>query len=346
MTETAQANTKREVILNATGLHKTFYTGFFGSLPVLKKIKIGRLHKVVEAVRGVDLEVRRGEVFAFLGGNGAGKSTTMKMLMGLIKPTRGSATLQGVDVSRAQARTRVGYLPENPTFYDELTPLELLDFYGALQGMSPRDRQREAKELLGRVGLSHALKRPLRKLSKGMHQRVGIAQALLNTPDLLILDEPLSGLDPIGRREIREVLLTERDRGATLFFSSHILPDVEALSDRFALIEAGRVKHSGDLREVRGSTTQVELCLQDPSEACQSALSGLNIDDPSAVNSAGDIRNREGWTIKIPIERQPRALELIAEHRAILTRLTPLRPSLESLFDHTPQAHIDREERL
>ena len=217
-----------ETALSVRHLSKTFYSGFFAPIPKLRERDFGRVHRVVRAVSDVSFEIPRGQIFALLGSNGAGKSTTMKSIMGLIRPTQGEIDIFGVNAGRAQARRRVGYLPENPSFYDELTPTELMRLFCKMSGIESRDIKRHSAELLERVNISYAADRPLRKLSKGMHQRVGIAQALIGSPDLIVLDEPFSGLDPIGRREVREVLFEERERGATLLFSSHILPDVEA----------------------------------------------------------------------------------------------------------------------
>ena len=267
--------TRSDIAVKVTDLSKTFYTGFFAPIPLIRRRQFGKLHRVVHAVSQVNFEIPRGQIFALLGANGAGKSTTMKVLMGLIKPTQGHAEIFGVDVGRAYARDHVGYLPENPSFYDELTPMELMRLFCEMNGVARRDVRRHSAELLERVGMSYAADRPLRKLSKGMHQRVGIAQALIGKPDLLVLDEPFSGLDPIGRREIREVLLEERARGATLLFSSHILPDVEALCDYFLVLEQGQVRHQGDLSELSLTESEVELQLTQASEALINSLNDI-----------------------------------------------------------------------
>jgi ABC-2 type transport system ATP-binding protein len=322
-----------DFILQTHHLSKTFYTGFFGNLPYLKHLKMKGLHKVVDAVHDVNLRVRYGEIFAFLGSNGAGKSTCMKMLMGLIKPTQGYAILQGVNTQKAHARVKVGYLPENPTFQEELTPIELLEFYAALHGMSRTACKKEARILIERVNMGYAANRPLRKLSKGMHQRIGIAQALLNQPDLIILDEPLSGLDPIGRKEIREVLLDEKSRGATLFFSSHILPDVEALCDRFAVIEKGRIRHQGDLNDLWAHTSEIEIGLYQVNEALQKSLAHWQImTHDSALTKTNSDMMTTRYRIRIPIEQQAYIIELIQRENAQIEQLAPVRPQLEDLF--------------
>ena len=211
-----------DVVLRVEDLAKTFRIGF--------------LRKRVEAVRGISFTVRRGEIFGFLGPNGAGKTTTLKMLMGLIFPTRGQAHVLGLPVPNRGAKRRLGYLPETPYFYEYLTPEEFLDFAGALSDVPGAERRRRANGLIARVGLEHARGRPLRKFSKGMLQRIGIAQALMGDPELVILDEPMTGLDPIGRKEMRDLILELRSEGKTVFFSTHILPDVEMTCDRVAIV--------------------------------------------------------------------------------------------------------------
>ena len=330
-----------DYILHPRHLSKTFYTGFFGNLPYLKKFKLKGLQKVVHAVDNVNLHVHHGEIFAFLGSNGAGKSTCMKMLMGLIKPTQGQAWLQGIPVTQASARLKVGYLPENPTFQDELTPIELLTFYAALHGMSAQDCKKEAYQLIERVNMGYAAHRPLRKLSKGMHQRIGIAQALLNQPNLIILDEPLSGLDPIGRKEIREVLLAEKARGASLMFSSHILPDVEALCDRFAVIEQGKIRHQGDLNDLWTHTNEVEIIVHKASDALRDKLSTWQIEHPGTQGHTPSSQAR--YQVRIPIAQQAEVVAMIQSDQAHIEQLYPVRPHLEDLFVSSSQANESNE---
>jgi len=256
-------------------LHKTFYLGLFAPIPWARSLKLGPLNRVIRAVRGVSFEVERGEIFGLLGANGAGKSTTIKCAMGLIQPSEGEARLHGRPAHTPEARQGVGYLPESPVFYDELTPVETLELFASLCGIPAKRRKAEALKHLARVGMSGALDRPLRSLSKGMHQRVGVAQALLGEPALLILDEPLSGLDPVGRRELRDVLLEERARGASILLSSHILPDVEALCDRFAMIHQGELRHLAEMSSLATHVEQVTLSFSDASEALIQALEAL-----------------------------------------------------------------------
>ena len=178
------------------------------------------------ALDSLDLTVESGEVFGYLGPNGAGKSTTISLLLGLIRPTSGTATIFGLDPTRNETRSRIGYLPESPVFYDQLTGREFLRFCGKLCGLRGKDLEARSTRLLEEVGLAHAGDLQIRRYSKGMNQRVGIAQALLHDPELVILDEPMSGLDPIGRAEVRDLILRLKKRGKTVFFSTHIIPDV------------------------------------------------------------------------------------------------------------------------
>jgi len=196
-------------------------------------------------LHGISLRVRRGEIFGFVGPNGAGKTTTLKVLMGLIHPTSGRASILGHDVGETEFRRHIGFLPENPWFYDYLTGREFLDFYARLGGVAAADRSRRVVDLLEQVGLAHAAEARLRTYSKGMLQRVGIAQALVHDPSVLFLDEPMSGLDPIGRKEIRDLILRLHAEGKTVFMNTHILSDVELLCERVAIIVEGRIRYEG-----------------------------------------------------------------------------------------------------
>jgi ABC-2 type transport system ATP-binding protein len=225
-----------DVVVKADKLAKTFRLGF--------------LRKKVRAVEEVSFDVRRNEIFGFLGPNGAGKTTTIKMLTGLIFPSGGSATIFGEKVPTIAAKRRTGFLPENPYFYDYLSGEELLDLMGRLFGLSRAERRKRAGALLERVGLGRAGDRALRKYSKGMLQRLGIAQALVNDPELVILDEPMSGLDPIGRKEIRDLIRDLRTEGKTVLFSTHILSDVELICDRVAIVVGGKLRDCGPLDQL------------------------------------------------------------------------------------------------
>ncbi len=206
----------------------------------------------VRSLDNLSLTVNRGEIFGYLGANGAGKTTTLKLLMRLIFPTEGSAKILGRDIAEVQMHQRIGYLPENPYFYDYLTARELLDYCGRIFGLNADERRKRASELLARVHLDE--KRwdtQLRKFSKGMLQRVGLAQSLVNDPEIVFLDEPMSGLDPVGRREVRDLIASLRDEGKTVFMCSHILSDIEVLCDRVAILKRGRLSQSGPLDELR-----------------------------------------------------------------------------------------------
>ena len=201
--------------------------------------------KKVEALRGISFAVERGHIFGFVGPNGAGKTTTIRTLMGLIRPSAGTATLLGHPVGSRAARARVGFLPESPYFYDYLDVGELCDLAGRLFGLPHALRKRRADALIDTLGLGRARGQPLKKFSKGMLQRAGLAQALMNDPELVVLDEPMSGLDPIGRKEVRDLILELRDQGKTVVFSTHILADVEAITDRVAIIVRGQLQAVG-----------------------------------------------------------------------------------------------------
>src|ERR687883_593136 len=238
-------DTKMSPIVEIENLTKDYEVGFW------RKRK-------VRALDGLSLSVERGEIFGFLGANGAGKTTTLKLLMRLIYPTAGGARIMGRDINDVSMHARIGYLPENPYFYDYLTAREFLNYCGELFGYNRRERERRTEELLSRVHLDEkSWNKQLRKYSKGMLQRVGLAQALVNDPEIVFLDEPMSGLDPIGRREVRDLIAAQRARGATVFLCSHILSDIEVLCDRAAILRRGRLAHVGRLEELRESGGEV-----------------------------------------------------------------------------------------
>jgi len=240
-----------------------------------KTFKVGFARKVVDAVRGISFDVKRGEIFGFLGPNGAGKTTTIKMLMDLIRPTAGSIRLFGLSPRDMTSRRRVGYLPEQPYFYDYLTPVELMHFFGSIYGMDRAARAGRIDKLLRLVGVAYVRDRSLRSFSKGMVQRVGLAQSLIADPDLVVLDEPLSGLDPIGRREFKDIILGLKSAGKTVFFSSHILADIELLCDRIAIIDKGKLRYVGPLREfVLAGQKEVELIASGVAPEQAEALAG------------------------------------------------------------------------
>jgi ABC-2 type transport system ATP-binding protein len=282
------------------------------------------------ALESLDLEVRCGEVFGYLGPNGAGKTTTLKLLTGLIQPTRGEAWLLGEPVSRLESRRRLGFLPEQPYFYDYLTGREYLEFAAQLSGLSGRDAARAARQWLGRVGLGDRERLVLRKYSKGMLQRLGLAAALVHEPALVILDEPMSGLDPFGRRDVRDLILEQRARGATVLFSSHILPDVEMLCDRVAILLEGRLSRVATVGElVREGAGRVELrCAGAP-------LLEVPADWQGAVT-----REQRGGSTVFTLHDSARLQALLGwlvQHGVAVDAVTPMRASLEDLFMATAE---------
>jgi ABC-2 type transport system ATP-binding protein len=245
-----------------------------------KDYEVGFLRKRrVRALDGLSLTVGRGEIFGFLGANGAGKTTTLKLLMRLIYPTAGAARILGRDISDTSMHAGVGYLPEQPYFYDYLTARELLEYCAELFGYARAERRERAAEMLARVRLEEkSWDKQLRKFSKGMLQRVGLAQALVNDPSVVFLDEPMSGLDPVGRREVRDLIANLRARGTTVFLCSHILSDIEVLCDRAAILRRGRLAHIGRLEELReaGGARAMELVVAGAdAPTLEAALEGL-----------------------------------------------------------------------
>lgn len=232
----------------------------------LYKQFIGKRMTKVDALKGLDLEIPVGEVFGFLGPNGAGKSTTIKLVMGLLRPTAGSTRIMGIDASRAESRHHVGYLPENPAFYDYLSAEEYVSFVGSQFKMDSAILRQRLDEVLQRLELWEARKRPMRGYSKGMVQRVGLAQALVHDPDVYILDEPMSGLDPIGRALVKDIIRDLKHRGKTVFFSTHITADVEAVCDRVGVISNGvlqAVDTVGNIMEKGVEGYVIRFCLPD-----------------------------------------------------------------------------------
>jgi ABC-2 type transport system ATP-binding protein len=276
------------------------------------------------ALDTLTLEIASGEVFGFLGPNGAGKTTTLKLLMQLIYPTSGRAEILGRPVGDVGIRRRIGYLPENPYFYDHLTAEELLNYFGQLFGYGPADRRTRVGALLDRVGLGAERRLQLRKFSKGMLQRVGIAQALLNDPEVIFLDEPMSGLDPIGRREVRSLILDLRDQGRTVFFSSHILTDAEALCGRVAVVAGGRLAAAGKLADL--------LAFQ--LRGWEMVVAGLTPETLARISSrARRVTEISAgrYNLELSLEHPPERLfpELGG---ATLVSINPLQESLEDFF--------------
>jgi ABC-2 type transport system ATP-binding protein len=276
------------------------------------------------AVEGLTLEVRRGEIFGFLGPNGAGKSTSVKMLLGLVKPTAGEARTLGAPIGDTEIRRRIGFLPEHFRFYDWLTSEELLSVHGRLYGMAHVQLRERIPALLDLVGLSEHRRKRLREFSKGMLQRIGLAQALLNEPELIILDEPTSGLDPAGRRLVRDIIKAQRERGATVLLNSHLLGEVEVTCDRVAFIKHGRVLESRRLDALAAGETRVRLRAQ---RMNKDVLAGLGR-WASSVSPNGD-----HFSLTVPSnDVLPDIARYLVELGADLYELTPERKSLEDLF--------------
>ena len=294
-------------------LTKDFRVGFWRKRPY-------------RALDRLTLEVETGEVFGFLGPNGAGKTTTLKLLMQLVYPTGGGAEILGRPLGDLSVKRRIGYLPENPYFYDHLTAEELLVYYASLFGIRGPERRLRASRLLDEVGIGAERRLQLRKFSKGMLQRVGIAQALINEPELVIFDEPMSGLDPLGRRDVRALILRLRDSGCTVFFSSHVLSDAEALCNRVAILARGRLVTSGRLTDMLALRAGGwELVVAGASDALIASLG-------SRVRRA--VRISEGrYTLDLPLDPPPeQLLAVLTATGAHLASLNPIRETLEDVF--------------
>ncbi len=284
----------------------------------------------VRALDGLTLNVEGGEIFGFLGANGAGKTTTLKLLMRLIYPTEGSAKILGHDIDNVRMHSRIGYLPENPYFYDYLTAREFLEYCGEIFGQNEPARRSRAKELLSRVYLEEkSWNKQLRKFSKGMLQRVGLAQALVNDPEIVFLDEPMSGLDPVGRRQVRDLIASLRESGTTVFMCSHILSDIEVLCDRVAIMRQGQLAQTGPLEELRkqaGDEQNIEITVAgaDADAVSQKLLS---------LNKASVSTTATGVRIVVSDERDvDAAIVALRAAGGRLVSVQPVRQSLEELF--------------
>lgn len=290
-----------------------------------KIFKVGFRGRRVTALKDLNLEVRKGEIFGFLGPNGAGKTTTIKILMGLIYPTKGRAWLMGKPVGDVSVKGKVGFLPENPHFYDYLTGREFLNFYAELLKIPKKERKWKIEDLFSLVGLNGAEDLQLRRYSKGMIQRIGIAQALLNNPELVILDEPMSGLDPIGRKEVRDIILRLKDEGRTVFFSTHILPDVEQICDRVGILVRGGLRSVGKIDELLGTYIKtieitVKGILEEALEAIEPYVDKVLKRDDSFLLS---IKREEDVELVV---------DLIRRSGGRIYSLLPQRASLEEYF--------------
>ncbi len=289
--------------------------------------------KKVRALEDLSLNVVPGQIFGFLGGNGAGKTTTIKILMGLLFPTSGTARILGHDIADVSMHKRIGYCPENPYFYDYLTAFELMKYFGELFGLDIGERTKRASALLTQVGLEEKdWNKQLRKFSKGMLQRVGLAQALINEPEIVFFDEPMSGLDPIGRREIRELIIGLRTKGTTVFMSTHILSDVEALCDKVAILKRGKLAATGNLDEL--------LSREGERQVYEVSLKNLNAEQLPERYKA---RSAASGVI-VEIDDESQIEKLLAEAKVAggkLISVQPVKQSLEELFLDRPKNDLE-----
>lgn len=301
-------------IINIENLSKDYEVGFW------KK-------KKVRALDGLTLNIEGGQIFGFLGGNGAGKTTTIKILMSLLFPSAGSAKILGKDISDTSMHRSIGYCPENPYFYDYLTARELMNYFGEIFGMSRAQRRSKTEELLTAVGLDERdWDKQLRKFSKGMLQRVGLAQSLVNEPEIVFLDEPMSGLDPMGRREIRELIAGLGEKGTTVFMSTHILSDVEALCSNVAILRRGKLAATGHLDDLLANSSEVR--------EFEITISGLSGDQIKGELSEADVSSKpSGIVVTVGDESEIDAvLAAVRKLSGRLISIQPVRRSLEELF--------------
>lgn len=305
-------------IVEIENLTKDYETGFW------KK-------KKVRALEGLTLSVDGGQIFGFLGGNGAGKTTTIKILMSLLYPSAGSAKILGRDISDFSMHQKIGYCPENPYFYDYLTPRELLSYFGEIFGLDAALTKKKTEDLLTRVGLDEKdWTKQLRKFSKGMLQRVGLAQSLINDPEIVFLDEPMSGLDPIGRREVRELIADLRKNGTTVFMSTHILSDVEALCDEVAILRKGRLAATGSLDELLASHGE--------SQVYEIVLRGVKTAQLGQLRADEIIDTVNGVSVKVAAESDiDQILTAARSAGGQLISVQPVKQSLEELFVSSTQ---------
>ncbi|MCL2725880.1 MAG: ABC transporter ATP-binding protein [Polyangiaceae bacterium] len=300
-----------DIVLSVDHLTKTFVKPFTG--------------RKVESVRGITFKVDRGDIFGFLGPNGAGKTTTIKMLTGLISSTSGTAAILGKAIPSPEAMSKVGFLPENPYIYPYLTPREFVTLCGRLNDMRGRSLKDAVEHVIDRVGITYAIDRPVHALSKGMLQRTGLAAALVHAPELLILDEPMSGLDPVGRKEVRDLIVEEAHAGRTVFFSSHILSDVEMLCNNVCILRRGEIVAAGTIRSLLGQgVRRSEIALEDASDSLRASLGAV----------ATKIE-RVGTALVLEVEGDDAVrtvLERALADRARVESVTPKRETLEDIF--------------
>jgi len=294
--------------LKITNLHKSFKTGFF-----FKRRKI---------LKGITLTVDKGDIFGYLGPNGAGKTTTIKCIMGLIFPETGEIRILGQPYLSLKAKEHIGFLPENPYFYDYLTAAEFLRFYSQLFQLRREERDKRIEGLIKLVDLEKFADLQLRKFSRGMLQRIGLAQALLNEPELVMLDEPLGGLDPIGRKEIRDIIVRLREEGKTVFLSSHILQDIEMICDRVAIIVNGEIVNAGRLSDL----------ISEKVFYTEVIVSGI---DAEKLENLGDSMDSQGEKIFLKVYDDAKLesiLQLVESHKGHIHSLIPRTETLEDIF--------------
>jgi ABC-2 type transport system ATP-binding protein len=292
-----------------------------------KSYRGGLRRKPFTAVEALDLSVPRGQVFGFLGPNGAGKTTTIMMLLGNVRPSRGKGWVLGQPIGNVDAKRRLGFLPEKFQFHDFLQADEFLDVHGKLYGMPAKRRQQRIGEALELVGLADRRRSRLSQFSKGMQQRIGLAQALLHEPDLVILDEPTSALDPIGRRQVRDIVLHLKARGATVFLNSHLLSEIEMTCDQVAILNRGRLVRHGTLDELLAPASVVDLQVEGGDAGLRTALAAI-----------GEARELEPgrWEVRVADARRvPELAEAVVRHAGRLHAMMPQRESLEEFFIRT-----------
>jgi len=294
--------------LTIENLHKSFKTGF-----IPKKVKI---------LSGISLDVKKGEIFGYLGPNGAGKTTTIKCILGLIFPEEGEIKIFGQPNLSLQAKEQIGFLPENPYFYDHLTASEFLHFYGQLSTLEKQKKEEKVNSLLYLVGLEQSANLQLRKFSRGMLQRIGMAQTLLNDPSLVLLDEPLGGLDPIGRKEIRDIIVSLKERGKTVFLSSHILQDIEMICDRVAIIVDGQIINQGKLQDL----------ISEKVLFTEVVVSGIEKKDLEGIGEGLSTQGGKTFLKVFDDEKLENVLQLVQSKQGKIHTLIPRKETLEDLF--------------
>ena len=296
-----------DIQLRVRDLRKTFHPGLFEA--------------DVEVLKGLSLEVRRGEIFGFLGPNGAGKTTTIKAITEIIYPDSGTITVCGHEHTSPEAKRQMGFMPENPYVYRHLTGREYLRFCGELLGLERSGMEPRISKVLDEVGMESRADRPMGAYSKGMLQRISLAQALLGEPELLVLDEPMSGLDPVGRRDVRDIILAQAGAGTTIFFSSHIIPDVEALCDRVAIVVDGTVRAVGSVSELVPQETK----------SFEVTFTNLDLDRISTPLITHHVRSDATW-VRVAAENRDALIEELGKGGARLASLNPVRINLEDLL--------------